>query len=394
MSIFNSLGSNYDLNFVFKSLLSTREYHQKLKNLLDNKYKGEAVLVYKGREAIELALRLSNLPKNSSVAINGFTCYAIYKAIKNAGYLTHYLDINKSDLNFSANSLKKALDETSNIKAVIVQNTLGYPCDIEKIIKICSENNIILVEDLAHSVGTKYLNGKESGTVGDFVALSFSQDKIVDAVSGGALIIRNKKFRNISTDLPSPNYKQQAIDRLYPLFTFLIRKTYKVGLGKIIHAVLKSLELLSQPMIDQGRIKTLPNWYCYLAFEEFIKLNEVLEHRRKIAKVYAESIQRSILSSNLTKSIAKSTNLRFPIFVKKRKSLIDYLKKKNIYVSDIWYDAPIAPKKYMALTDYANQCPVAENVSETIVNLPTHRNISTEDAENIAKEVNKWLRSA
>lgn len=393
MTVFNSLGSNYDLGFVVRSFFTKDDYNSKLKSLLGKKYNGQTILTYKGREAIELALIVAKLPKESAIAINGFTCFAVYEAIKKAGYSIVYLDIAKSDLNFSAQTLKNAIASNPNVKAVIVQNTLGYPCDIEEIIKICSENNIILVEDLAHSVGTKYLNGKESGTVGDFVVFSFGQDKIVDAVSGGALIIRNKKFRNISTDLPSPNYKQQAIDRPYPLFTFLIRKTYKVGLGKIMHAVLKSLKLLSQPMIDQGRIKTLPNWYCYLAFEEFIKLDEVLEHRRKIARVYVENIQRSILSSNLTKSIAKSTDLRFPIFVRSRQNLIKFLKKSGIHVSDIWYDAPIAPQKYLSLTDYKNQCPQSEIVSSMILNLPTHRNVSEEDAKRISEKVNLWLKS-
>lgn len=184
MSIFNSLGSNYDFNFVLKSLFSRGDGH--LKSFLENKYKGQVTLVYKGRDAIELAL--SNLPKRSFIGINGFTCFAVYEAIKKAGMEVSYLDIEKGELNFSAQTLKKA----TNLKAVIIQNTLGYPCDIEKIAQICQENKIILIEDLAHCVGTKYENGMEAGMMGDFVVLSFSQDKIADAVSGGALIKRNK----------------------------------------------------------------------------------------------------------------------------------------------------------------------------------------------------------
>ena len=41
---------------------------------------------------------------------------------------------------------------------------------------ICKEKDIVLIEDLAHCVGAKYLNGKEAGNVGDLVVLSFSQD--------------------------------------------------------------------------------------------------------------------------------------------------------------------------------------------------------------------------
>lgn len=185
MSIFNSLGSNYDFKFVLKALFSKSSGD--LKKFLESKYKGQVVLTRKGREAIELAL--SHLPKGSLVAVNGFTCFAVYEAIQKAGHQALYLDIEKGELNFSPETLKRAV----NVKAVIIQNTLGYPCDIEKIAQICKENKIILIEDLAHCVGARYESGIEAGMKGDFVALSFSQDKMIDAVSGGVLIKKNER---------------------------------------------------------------------------------------------------------------------------------------------------------------------------------------------------------
>lgn len=396
MSIFNSLGSNYDFKFIFKPFFAEKNYSLKLQNFLEEKYKGKAILVYKGRQAIELALRISNLPKNSFVAINGFTCYAVYEAIKNAGYKPIYLDISISDLNFSAQILEDKFKEVRNIGAVIVQNTLGYSCDIEKIKKICEEKGIILIEDLAHSAGLIYPNGKEAGTLGDFVAFSFSQDKIVDGVSGGALIIRNKKFAEENIELGNLNLTVELRDRFYPVFTFVIRNTYLIGLGKIIHEILRNLNLLSSPMANSNALKLnkLSGWYSYLIFGELINLQNNLNHRKQIAKIYINKLNPKILTDNVKKNFDKATNLRFPILVENRKSLIEYLKNKNIYVSDIWYDSPIAPKKYMKLTDYVNQCPISEEISESIVNLPTHRNVSVKEADRITKEVNKWLKLA
>jgi|SRR3989344_705258 len=193
MSVFNSLGSNYNFNFVLKALFVNNKasYSSALVNFLENKYQGKATLLYKGRQALELGLKSLNLPQGSFVAINGFTCFAVYEAIKKAGLEIEYLDIEKGELNFSPQELEKHLKENPNVKVVIVQNTLGYPCQIEQIAKICKEKKLVLIEDLAHSVGTKYENGQEAGTIGDFVVLSFSQDKIVDGISGGALISKN-----------------------------------------------------------------------------------------------------------------------------------------------------------------------------------------------------------
>lgn len=388
MSIFNSLGSNYNFNFVLKALLASGSDNSQLKSFLERKYQGKVTLVYKGREAIELGLKSLNLPADSFVAITGFTCFAVYDAIKTAELHIEYLDIEKGELNFSAETLEKAIKNNPEIKVVLIQNTLGYPCDIEEIAKICRQNKIVFIEDLAHSIGTKYENGEEAGTIGDFVVLSFSQDKMIDSVSGGALITKDQTNLHLS----GVNVKKQVIDRLYPLFTYLIRNTYSSGIGKLLHFILKNLKLLSGPMDGGEGIHQLPAWYQCLIKSQFEKLNDNLNHRKIIATIYSKLTNPKILSPKAVEQIPFSTNLRFPIFVENRKALINFLAENQIFVSDIWYDAPIAPKKYLSQTDYSGQCPNAELASAEILNLPTHINVSEKDAEKISHLINQWLK--
>lgn len=392
MNIFNSLGSNYDLYFVLKSLITFNGNPKSLTDTLEEKYGGKAILLYKGREALELGLKTLNLPEGSFVAINGFTCFAVYDAVKKAGLNCEYLDITSGELNFTPENLKEALSKNKKIEAVIIQNTLGYPCDIEEISKICKKNNLILIEDLAHSVGTKYESGEEAGTVGDLTILSFSQDKIIDGISGGALIVKNK---NLSEHLNKLPLAQQTIDRLYPFFTFKIRINYPFYLGKIIHKFLKTLNLLSKPMneIDSNKLHVLPNWYTVLIRQGFDRLSENLSHRKKIAAIYAKLLNPKVLSPKIISSLEPSTNLRFPIFVNNRQELIKYIARNGVYISDIWYDGPIAPKKYMPQTDYNNQCPNSELASSSILNLPTHQKVHEQDAEVISNLINQWLTS-
>lgn len=394
MSLFNSLGSNYNLSTVFNSLFSqnNRKYKKALEEYLSTKFNGMTVLTYKGRQAIEIALKLLKIPMGSFVAINGFTCFAVYQAIVNAGLNVDYIDIEKEDLNFSLEQLKDSLKKNPQIKVVIIQNTLGYPAQVEKIAEFCKKNKVALIEDLAHSIGTTYQDNRKAGTVGDFTVLSFSQDKMIDAVSGGALIARDARYFKRLSEFNKLEQKDETKDRWYPAFTYLIRNTYLLGFGKPIHAILKILNLLSKPMDNILTTTTIAPWYCNLVKKEFNNLENSINHRRKISSIYSENIDKKVISSKLVKNIPNSTNLRFPIFVNNRIALINFLKKRNIFVSDIWYDAPIAPKRYISQTNYNHQCPNAEVISGMILNLPTHKNVSEQDAKCISQLINQWLK--
>lgn len=398
MSIFNSLGSNYNFRFVLGKFISEngKKFQSKLVNLLEEKYGGKAILTYKGREAIRLALETNNL-KGTTVGICGFTCFAVWEAVKKEGYNIEYLDIDKESLHFSAETVKKAIEKNHTIKTIIIQNTLGYPCDIENISRICREKNIILIEDLAHSIGATYKSGKEAGTVGDFVILSFSQDKMIDNVSGGALIVRDQGSGIRNQEYANMDLGQKLKDKMYPLITFKIRKTYSIGIGRVIHRIAKLTNILSNPMLysDYENVHTLPVEYCKNIYLQFLIFEKNLEHRRKIAHIYKSTLNKQLISENITNSLIDvSSNIRFPIFTEDRKSLINFLKKSKIYVSDIWYDAPISPKKYLNKTDYkTGSCPSSEFVSERILNLPTHINVNESTARYIAEKINIWMKS-
>ncbi len=383
--IFNSLGSNYNATYVLRSLFKQDKGARKsLELYLESKYKGKAQLVYKGRQGITVALECLNLPANSEVGIAAFTCVAVVDAIKSAGLTPLFLDINKDTLNFTAQTLKDSLKK-SKVRVVIVQNTLGYACDIEKIFKICKEKNLILIEDLAHSIGTIYSNGQEAGTVGDFAIFSFGQDKAVDSVSGGAVVARNTKYTIPTIEKTD---KTTTRDKIYPLLTFVIRKTYFLQLGKVIHFISSICGILSNPM-KPGTQKNMSDWHAMLALNEFHELEKNLLHRRKIARIYSENIHKKVLSKHVCSTIEKATHLRYPIFFERRNELINVLKKHNAYLSSVWYKNPVSSSKISESEKSIS--PESDSVMLSILNLPTHINTTLKDARKISNIINAYL---
>ena len=75
-----------------------------LQRFLAQKYSGEAILTKNGRSALALALRAYFEP-GDEVIVNGFTCYAVYEAIKAAKLVPVWADINVKNLNFDNETL-------------------------------------------------------------------------------------------------------------------------------------------------------------------------------------------------------------------------------------------------------------------------------------------------
>ena len=80
-----------------------------LKKYLRKRYGGgsdedtRVILCKNGRSALCLALK-AYFDKGDAVIVNGFTCYAVYEAVKAAGLKPIWVDISREDLNFDVDA--------------------------------------------------------------------------------------------------------------------------------------------------------------------------------------------------------------------------------------------------------------------------------------------------
>ncbi len=405
MNKFNSLGSNFSLSSAVNRLCSIggATKQQVLKRELASHYGGTAMLTYKGREALQLALKQANLPAGSAVAINAYTCFVVVDAVKKAGYIPVFVDVATSTLHYDSEQLLmciKATGTQNNLKAVVVQNTLGAPCNISAIEDMCKQYNLVLIEDLAHSIGTVYTDGREAGTVGDFVMLSFSQDKTLDVVAGGALVDRrgeqpgNSAMPNDAEDLApvQPVHMVQRLkNRWYPSLTYFVRLTFALGVGKVALTVFKKITLLSRPMDYVGEgMHAFDTAGAQLLWQRWMTRQVEYAHRKSIASIYDAQLPASVKLKN--KLYGDPVMVRYPLFVPDRQEAIRALERAGQYISDTWYDVPVGPKAYFKMSGMdVTRYPNAQYAAKHILNLPTHSNITEADARFICATMNKWL---
>lgn len=135
-----------------------------------------------------------------------------------------FIDTEYDTWNMCPAALEKAFELYPDVKLVIVAHLYGTPGKMEQIKDICDKHGALIVEDAAESLGAKYkLNGEwvETGTLGNFNAISFNGNKIITGSSGGMFLTNNKedadKVRKWSTQSreAAPWYQHEEIGYNY-----------------------------------------------------------------------------------------------------------------------------------------------------------------------------------
>lgn len=375
--LFQSIGAHYSYGDAVRHLLTFggERSVQALKKKLSDTYTGEVALYNKGRTALAEAIRIAT-GGSGQVAISGLTCYSVVQAVEAAGCTPVYVDIRKQDLHFGPDELKAAFSQYDDIRAVVVQNMLGIPCDIAGIESAMPNHHALLIEDLAHSTGAVYSDGRAVGTVGDITMLSFGRDKAIDAVNGGALIIRRPELIvQVRPASRQPAAATQLRDRIYPLLAWHVRALFPVKLGRPLLAVAAKLKMTTRSADgDVDVTLLLPHWQAKRALQELSSVDERAVSRREKRALYAETLGRFIPKDALASGVVP---IRVPLLVDNRDEVLAALKQESFFVQDTWYDVPVSPIRFYHKAHYAEEnCPVAVEVAGSIMNLPTHRHVT------------------
>ena len=151
-----------------------------------------------------------------------------------------FIDTERDTWNMDPVSLSKAFELYPEVRLVVVAHLYGTPGKIDEIRKVCDEHGALLIEDAAESLGARYLSiysqecneltgrrsvitpeWRETGTFGDFNAISFNGNKIITGSSGGMFLTDSKedadKVRKWSTKSreAAPWYQHEEIGYNY-----------------------------------------------------------------------------------------------------------------------------------------------------------------------------------
>ena len=367
--LFTGFASNYSAKQIFRHTFASGsiKHSEALVSTLKKHYHANQALLYAtGRAALAAAIK-ATIPAGSKIAIPGLTCYAVHQAVLSADCIPIYLDISVTNYNSSTKEFLRTLSRHPDINAVIVQNTLGLTINIAELEKIASKRKIVIIEDLAHCAGAHYSDGREVGTVGDAIALSFGKGKSIDTVRGGACLLHAKPLRPLLTPIELSKLSDRLRDRFYPLLGSKIRFLHHIKLGSAFSAFLFKFRFISRSADGPVELnKRLTHWQSALALRQFQNLP-------KTAKLRATNAAKIIATLSLPPIPKGSAPLRVPILTPDPDTTLATLTKHHVHFDDIWYDTPVSPYRYYKQVKFPESiCPNSVAISEHLLNIPTH----------------------
>ncbi len=145
-----------------------------------------------GTDALILSLLAAGIGPGDEVITTPFSFIATAGSIAHVGARPVFVDIDPVTFNINPTLIAAAI--TPKTRAIMPVHLFGLPADLDPILEIASANGLLVIEDAAQAIGSRY-NERSIGTLGDFGCFSFFPSKNLGGAGDGGLITTNDPAR-------------------------------------------------------------------------------------------------------------------------------------------------------------------------------------------------------
>ena len=141
-----------------------------------------------GTDALILSLLSAGIGQGDEVITTPFSFIATAGSIAYVGAKPVFVDIDPATFNLNPALLEAAI--TPNTRAIMPVHLFGLPADMDRILAIAHANNLVIIEDAAQAIGSRY-GDRFTGTFGDYGCFSFFPSKNLGGAGDGGMIATN-----------------------------------------------------------------------------------------------------------------------------------------------------------------------------------------------------------
>jgi dTDP-4-amino-4,6-dideoxygalactose transaminase len=310
-----------------------------------------------GTDALQIALMALNLKSGDEVISPSFTYIATTEVIALLGLKTVFVEVDAQTFCIDPQAIEKAI--TPRTKAIVPVHLYGQAANMEAIMDIAKRYNLYVIEDNAQAIGSDYTftNGKikKTGTIGTIGATSFFPSKNLGCYGDGGAIFTNDetlagRLKMIANHGQSARYYHDMVgcnSRLDSIQAAVLNVKLK-HLDAYISARRSAAEFYDGAFADHPKIKTpFRSSYSNHVFHQYTLILEGVD----------------------------------------RNGLNRFLADKNI-PSMIYYPVPAHRQKMFAALGGNNyELPITDWLTERVISLPMHTELSAEQLKYITDNV-------
>lgn len=344
------------------------ELEKKLCELTGAKY---AVAVSNGTAALHIAAMAAGVGEGDELITTPITFAASANCALYCGGRPVFADIDPHTYNIDPASVQEKI--TDRTRAVVAVDFTGQAVRLEELLDICHKKGLVLIEDGAHSIGTKY-KGKPVGSIADITTFSFHPVKTVTGGEGGAVLTDRRDL-----------YEKLLLYRAHGITkdeAFYENESH----GPWYHE-----------QIGLGYNYRITDIQCALILSQMDKLSQFAVRRREIVKRYDAafsqipqlSVQQEIPESDTTRHLY-ILRLRPEMLTIDRKGFFEAMAAENIccnvhYIPVYWHPY------YEKLGYQKGLCPNAEKLYQEMMSLPLYYSLTDQDVDDVIRAVRKLV---
>ena len=321
---------------------------------------GHVISCGNGTDALQIGLMALNLKEGDEVITTPFTFVSTLEVLALMKLKPVLADVDTNSFNINPKLIKSGI--TSKTKVIIPVHLYGQCSDMEQINEIANNHQLFVIEDACQALGTDYYfrNGEKvkAGTLSDIACNSFFPTKNLGAFGdGGALFTNNNELaqtmRSIANHGMSKRYYYQQI-----------------GMNSRLDAI--------QAAILNVKLKYL---------------DQYVQARQMAAAFYDREFS-NIQEISIPARVSYSSHSFHQYTIKipeKRDELQKFLQSKGI-PSMVYYPMPLhLQEAYQYLGYKKGDFPVAEELSEQVLSLPMHTELSNDQLHFIVTAIQEFF---
>jgi dTDP-4-amino-4,6-dideoxygalactose transaminase len=162
------------------------EFEARFAELIGTKH---AIAVASCTAALHLVMEASGIREGDEVITTPLTFAATANAIVHTGATPVFADIQRDSMNIDPIEVERRV--TRRTKCILPVHFAGRPCDMDALRTIAERYGLLLIEDAAHAIESRY-RGMKVGAIGDASCFSFYVTKNMTTAEGGMLCTDNE----------------------------------------------------------------------------------------------------------------------------------------------------------------------------------------------------------